>query len=65
MSFLRRFLANAYLLTAEVSAALNPSSCVPPSTVEIPLAKLCMPSALKPVFHWKATSTSDPSSAPE
>ena len=40
------FLARAYLLTAVVSAALNPSSWVPPSTVLMPLAKLWMPSVL-------------------
>jgi len=56
-------LARAYLLTAVVSAALKPSSCVPPSTVLMPLAKLWMPSVLKPVFHWNATSTSEPWSA--
>ena len=43
---LRRFFARAYLLTAEVSAALKPSTWVPPSTVLMPLAKLWMPSVL-------------------
>jgi hypothetical protein len=45
-------------LTVLVRDFLKPSSCIPPSMVEIPLAKECMPSELKPVFHWKATSTS-------
>ena len=30
--------ARAYLLSTEVSAVLKPSTCMPPSTVEIPLA---------------------------
>ena len=54
----------AYLLIVEVRAVLNPSSWVPPSMVEMPLAKEWMPSRLYPVFHWNATSTSWVSSAP-
>ena len=43
---LSRFLARAYLFTTVVSAALKPSSWVPPSVVVMPLAKLWMPSVL-------------------
>ncbi len=32
-------LARAYLLVTLVSAFLKPSSCIPPSIVEMPLAK--------------------------
>ena len=35
---LSRFLARAYLLTTLVSAVLKPSTCMPPSMVEMPLA---------------------------
>ncbi|MNW54845.1 hypothetical protein D3C74_324680 [compost metagenome] len=34
-------LARAYSLTSEVMAARKPSSCVPPSVVEIVLANVC------------------------
>ena len=43
---LRRPLARAYLLTTLVSDFLKPSSCMPPSMVAMPLAKLWRPSAL-------------------
>ena len=43
---LSRFLARACLLTTVVSAALKPSSWVPPSVVLMPLANEWMPSAL-------------------
>ena len=35
---LSRFLARAYLFTTVVSAVLKPSTCMPPSMVEMPLA---------------------------
>ena len=35
---LSRFLARAYLLMTDVSAARKPSTCMPPSIVEMPLA---------------------------
>ena len=35
---LSRFLALAYLLTTVVRAVLKPSTCMPPSMVEMPLA---------------------------
>ena len=35
---LSRFFALAYLLTTVVSAVLKPSTCMPPSMVEMPLA---------------------------
>ena len=50
-------MARAYLLTTLVRAFLKPSSCMPPSMVEMPLAKEWMLS-WKPVFHWRAISTS-------
>ena len=55
---LSRPLARAYLLTTLVSDFRKPSTCMPPSMVAMPLAKLWRPSALKPVFHWNAISTS-------
>ena len=33
-----RFFARAYLLMTDVSAVLKPSTCIPPSIVEMPLA---------------------------
>ena len=42
-SFMSAF-AKAYRFTVAVRALRNPSSCMPPSTVAMPLAKLWIPS---------------------
>ena len=53
------FFSRAYRLTSEVSAARKPSSCVPPSVVEIVFAKVRTASEYA-VVHCMATSAEMP-----